>query len=66
MVRPPRAPAESVNPQTLAYPQDHSGDVSHTEFREGLAMLGFHMTDDEFKKFVQAYDTSTACRLGCL
>ena len=36
--------------------QDHSGDVSHTEFRAGLATLGFHMSDEEFERFVLGYD----------
>lgn len=43
--------------------------MSHTEFRTGLATLGFHMTDEEFKKFVVAYD-KRACVVcqprGCI
>lgn len=34
------------------FDHDHSGSVTYAEFRESLRHLGFHMTDDEFKKFV--------------
>jgi len=38
------------------FDHDHSGSVTHTEFRESLRNLGFHMNDEEFHKFVLEYD----------
>lgn len=41
---------------------DHSGDVSHQEFREKLAGLGLHMSDSEFAKLSDMYDPKgTGC-----
>lgn len=43
--------------QFRMFDNDHSGSVSHSEFRDTLASLGFNMDDAEFSKFVRTYDT---------
>ena len=38
------------------FDEDRSGSVTHEEFRQSLATLGFNLSDFEFDKFVALYD----------